>query len=266
MSKLRPVLTALFIAASAILLAQENARVKFDVVSIKKNTQPITVPTAMPVQRPDGGFTMQRVPIGTLVSRAYPPAVPIDMVGLPEWAIRDHYDVSATSSLSSATPDQEQAMLRAMLADRCKLAAHFEKREQPVYDLVVARSDGKLGPNLRPSEVDCEAKGESDAVVPIAHGVCQDRASVRTPGAPRHEVSFNRRTAGVGCTVVSTPSRFPSSTSLGRCAATNRQLSTLRATLTRTLSTALFCIRIPTPLAQHKHVWAPHLSVRALQR
>jgi len=157
MVKMRPALTALLLAAaSAALVAQDKP--EFDVVSIKKNTQPITVPTARPVQRPDGRFSMQRVPIATLISRAYPPAVPIDMVGLPEWSIREYYDVNATSRLPSATTDQQQAMLRAMLADRCKLVAHFEKREQPVYDLVLARSDGKLGPNLQPSDVDCEAK------------------------------------------------------------------------------------------------------------
>jgi uncharacterized protein (TIGR03435 family) len=162
MSHLRQTVIALLLTTSSVaLLAQDRPpRVEFDVVSIKKSTQPM--PPALPVQRPDGGFTMQSVPIATLVSRAYPPAVPIDMVGLPEWAIREYYDVSATSSLSSATPDQQQAMLRTMLADRCKLAAHFEKREQPVYDLIVARSDGKLGPNLRQSEVDCEAKAAAD--------------------------------------------------------------------------------------------------------
>jgi len=164
MPKLRRAVVALALTVvSAALLAQDApGRVEFDVVSIKKNTQPITVPTARPVQRPDGGFSMQRVPIGTLVSRAYPPAVPIDMVGLPEWAMREYYDVSATSSLSRATAEQQTAMLRAMLADRCKLVAHFDKREQPVYDLVIARSDGKLGPNLQPSDVDCDAKAAAD--------------------------------------------------------------------------------------------------------
>ena len=50
-------------------------------------------------------------------------------------------------------------MLRAMLADRFKLAVQFEKREQPVYDLVLARSDGRLGRGLQPgSNVDCEAR------------------------------------------------------------------------------------------------------------
>ena len=53
-------------------------------------------------------------------------------------------------------------MLRAMLADRFKLVAHMEKREQPAYDLVVARSDGRLGPNIKPSEVDCAAQAAAD--------------------------------------------------------------------------------------------------------
>jgi uncharacterized protein (TIGR03435 family) len=39
-------------------------------------------------------------------------------------------------------------MLRAMLADRFRRLVHFEKREQPVYDLVLARSDGRLGDTL----------------------------------------------------------------------------------------------------------------------
>jgi uncharacterized protein (TIGR03435 family) len=49
-------------------------------------------------------------------------------------------------------------MMRAMVADRFKLVAHVEKREQPVYDLMLARSDGKLGPGLAPSENDCAAR------------------------------------------------------------------------------------------------------------
>jgi uncharacterized protein (TIGR03435 family) len=113
-------------------------------------------------QRPDGGLTMLNIPLGTLLSRAYPPAAPIDMVGLPDWVMRERYDVSATSTLTRPSQDQQTAMMRAMLADRCKLVAHLENREQPVYDLVVARSDGKLGPNLQPSEVDCAAKAKAD--------------------------------------------------------------------------------------------------------
>ena len=59
-------------------------------------------------------------------------------------------------------------MLRAMLADRLKLAAHFEKREQQVYDLVVARSDGKLGSGLTPIDADCAAKVAADRAAAAA--------------------------------------------------------------------------------------------------
>ena len=55
-------------------------------------------------------------------------------------------------------------MLRAMLADRFKLVVHVEKREQPVYELLLARSDGRLGSGMQPSNVDCATKLEAQRV------------------------------------------------------------------------------------------------------
>lgn len=49
-------------------------------------------------------------------------------------------------------------MLRAMLADRFKLALHVENREQPAHDLVLAHRDGRLGPGITPFDVDCDAQ------------------------------------------------------------------------------------------------------------
>jgi len=125
----------------------------FDVVSIKLNTSG-NRPTSPPVERPDGGLRMTSVPVSVLIARAYPPAAPIDMVGLPDWARTERYDVIATSTLSTATRDDRIAMLRAMLADRLKLIAHVETREQPAYDLVLARRDRRLGPGITPLDVD----------------------------------------------------------------------------------------------------------------
>ena len=44
--------------------------------------------------------------------------------------------------------------LRPLLADRFGLKVHNEKRETPIYALVIARPDGKLGPALHPVEVE----------------------------------------------------------------------------------------------------------------
>lgn len=141
---------------------------RYDVVSIKRNEASLVGQNPIVIQRPDGGFTQTRVPIGSLIARAYPGGAPAEMVGLPDWAMREYYDVSATSTLEKATAEDRIAMLRAMLADRVNLAAHFEKREQPVYDLVVARSDGKLGSGLTVIDADCAAKMAADRAAEAA--------------------------------------------------------------------------------------------------
>jgi uncharacterized protein (TIGR03435 family) len=141
-------------AAGSTLLGQgpTPAGPQFDVVSIKRNFDRSA--TGPPNMRPDGGFTMIHVPIGTLIGRAYG-NVPADMVGLPDWAMSEYYDVKTTSTLTNATAEDRAAMIRAMLADRCKLAVHFEKREHDAYELVLARKDGKLGSGLIKSDTDC---------------------------------------------------------------------------------------------------------------
>jgi uncharacterized protein (TIGR03435 family) len=48
-------------------------------------------------------------------------------------------------------------MLRSLLAERFKFTGHNETREMPVYALVKARPDGKLGDKLTPAAVDCAA-------------------------------------------------------------------------------------------------------------
>src|SRR4030095_3452432 len=46
-------------------------------------------------------------------------------------------------------------MLRSLLVERFKLASHKETREMPIYALMKARADGKLGPGITTAAVDC---------------------------------------------------------------------------------------------------------------
>jgi uncharacterized protein (TIGR03435 family) len=128
---------------------------------------------------------MTNIPVGTLISRAYPFAVPIDMVGLPGWAMSERYDVSAISSLSSPTPDDRTAMLRALLVDRFNLAVHVESREQPIYDLVLARRDGRLGSGLTPLDVDCDAQMAAE------RAAAETARNTGTPLPPPQRPAFN---------------------------------------------------------------------------
>ena len=58
-------------------------------------------------------------------------------------------------------------MLRPMLADRFKLTVRHERREIPVYALVVARDDGRFGPQFTRADAS-RCDGPDVAVVPAA--------------------------------------------------------------------------------------------------
>jgi len=129
----------------------------FDVISIRPHPEDGPVSNVV-YQRPDGGFSLTALPASHLIIRAYALDFGDDIVGLPEWAKSERYDVSATSSLSQATTDERLGMWRAMLVDRFRLVAHLEKRIRPAYDLVRARRDGRLGPGLTRVALACEAE------------------------------------------------------------------------------------------------------------
>lgn len=125
----------------------------FEVASIKP-TAPGTRGASFGA-RPGGRWTMSNRSIGTLIRAAYPTQVR-DLFGAPGWVTTDPFDVDARAG-EHTTADQIPLMLRALLAERLNLQAHFETRELPVYALTIARKDGRLGAGLVPSTLDCEA-------------------------------------------------------------------------------------------------------------
>lgn len=157
--RMRLTALAVAIAGTTVVFTQSPSSATFDVVSIKKHVaQPGPMGLSSNVNmRPDGGFTMTNIPVMTLIARAYEGIRPADLVGLPDWARSERYDVSATSTLAKASADDRAAMLRAMLEDRFKFVAHVEPREQQVFDLLLARDDRRLGTGLTKIDADCAA-------------------------------------------------------------------------------------------------------------
>ena len=114
----------------------------FEVVSVK--------PAIDTGRRGGGGgpgrLTMVNMPVRTLIRQAYD-IHESQIIGGPDWLGSQGFDINATTG--DAPPDQRRLMMRALLRDRFKLTFHTEKRELPTYALVVARSDGRLGPGLK---------------------------------------------------------------------------------------------------------------------
>ncbi len=106
---------------------------------------------------------MVNMPLAFVILSAYEPQggngalfTPDRLQGMPDWVMRDRYDVSAKVSdedlpewqKPAAQKPMLQAMLQAMLADRCKMAVHREMKDASVYLLVV----GKNGPKFKESD------------------------------------------------------------------------------------------------------------------
>jgi uncharacterized protein (TIGR03435 family) len=142
-------------------MSVNTQQLRFAVISFKRSL-PQAIGGGLKEQ-PDGGIVATSYPLRTLIARAYPPAIPADIEGLPTWALTERYDVSATSNVLNPTADERTAMLQAMLAERLNLVVEMKDSEQAVFDLVVVDASRRLGPSIKPSDVDCAGLAAKNA-------------------------------------------------------------------------------------------------------
>jgi len=93
-----------------------------------------------------GRFQGINLPARQLIRQAYD-VHDAQIVGGPDWLGSEGFDINATTG--DKPPDQIRFMMQSLLRDRFKLTFHTEKRDLPIYALVVARSDGRLGPGMK---------------------------------------------------------------------------------------------------------------------
>jgi uncharacterized protein (TIGR03435 family) len=103
------------------------------------------------------GFTATNVTARQLILSAYR-VRGLQVIGGPAWIDSDRFDIDARTP-ENGPFDQVLLMLRGLLAERFKLVIHNETKEQPIYALLLARADGKLGPQMKPSTLDCSTPG-----------------------------------------------------------------------------------------------------------
>jgi len=157
------ILIAAAFGAAAAPAAQDAATSGFEVASVKRNTSGTNQVTAQVLPN---GVNLINLQLRAIVGIAYGVNQQSGLAG-PEWMNTARFDIVARTA--SEVPSGElRGMLQALLAERFHLAAHTETRPQITSALVLARSDGRLGPQLIPSTVDCAAPragGPGDSAV-----------------------------------------------------------------------------------------------------
>jgi uncharacterized protein (TIGR03435 family) len=166
------------IAAMAALLcatiigAAQNQPLKFEVASVKAsqaaNTSNYT--------GCDGASTLDLFPKGrciarnatlrTIIGDAYRINVFLNdlgnfIIGGPSWIASDRFDIEGKAENDSATTDELYAMLRNLLADRFKLQAREEMREESGYALIVGKNGAKLRPTTGDKQRGIAAHGSA---------------------------------------------------------------------------------------------------------
>ena len=152
-------LTAYVAAQSPATSVTPTPRLTFDVASIKRNVSGFSSIRVQP-----GQMVVTNRTLYSLMREAYLmhffQMVPGPKV--PSWIDSDGWDILA--KVPADAPLVQEAMqfrLRSLLEDRFKLVTRREMREMPIYELVVARVDGHLGPQIRRSGDECAAWGRA---------------------------------------------------------------------------------------------------------
>ena len=125
----------------------------FSSLSVKPSEAPINGLHKLMFNVTDGSFVAEGATLQQLIQMAYhiqdaQISGPSDLLNKPRFDIEGKLDPSFVAAMrqqgSENKPLEGQAMLRSLLASQFKLAAHFETRNLPVYDLLVDENGTKL--------------------------------------------------------------------------------------------------------------------------
>jgi uncharacterized protein (TIGR03435 family) len=156
-TSLRASLAALIVATTLTGAAQSPAPAvpRFEVASIKRN---VSTDAAGYVRLEEGArFNAVNASLALIIRQAYG-VQPFQVLNLPDWVSTERYDIRAKAPDGVEVFPNMAPLLRALLQERFNFLARTQQRELPVYDLVLARSDRRLGPKVTRASFDCGAR------------------------------------------------------------------------------------------------------------
>jgi uncharacterized protein (TIGR03435 family) len=113
------------------------------------------------------------------------------LISGPDWTATERYDITATLP-DGSTKAQVPEMLQALLADRFQVKLHKDKKELPIYALVLAKGQPKLK-ELPPDPNEDKTNDEPIGMANVATiGVVGNGVSVRYARGASFSVGDNR--------------------------------------------------------------------------
>ncbi len=182
-------LTCAVALATTLLAATTASAQTFEVAAVKSsNPDPANPLSMVPMVRPQPGgrVTVSNFPLKMLIAYAYE-MQDFRVDGGPPTLMSAKFDITAKAPAGNIlTAKEMRPLLKNLLIERFKLKAHIEPREMRIYDLVLAHSDGRLGPDIMPSKSDCSNADEVNAKRADALAKGDISAVVAKPGEVLH--------------------------------------------------------------------------------
>ncbi|WP_158823559.1 TIGR03435 family protein [Granulicella sp. S156] len=139
----------------------------------------------------DGRYSATNIALKNLMHRSAYGVPEPRILGGPKWLDSERFDIEAkvdssfVDQMRTLSPEQRklqrQAMFQQLLADRFKLAVHWETLELPVYALVVAKNGPKLQVSTKPGSGTSSSTGQLTAegmtLAEIAQALTQELAT-----------------------------------------------------------------------------------------
>jgi bla regulator protein blaR1 len=150
-----PILVGMIGAPSIRAQSQSANKLSFEVASVKEwvdGKGPADLGNVS-LERSGDRIISRCTNLAALLSYAYHLTMSVPVTGIPSWGkggcgrtYENTFAIEATMA-PGTTEEQSRQMMQSLLADRFKLEAHWEKKDMPIFALVIGKGGFKLQPS-----------------------------------------------------------------------------------------------------------------------